>query len=531
MEDTGIGLTRDQAGRLFQAFSQADTSTSRRYGGTGLGLMISRRLVQLMGGDIHLVSAPGQGTTFYFDIRMAYEAGDAVRSSTPADLIGQAVRVVDDHALAGEAIASALERMGLFAEVNIGLPPPDADGEFVENLIIDAELPGAREYIERLRMKSPEPGLPRVILLAGRDIDASQQAMEEWWADDCLSKPVTVVRLLRALAGERRAQPEVKNTYEDIRGHHVLVVDDVPVNRMILAEMLGDWGLDVDQAESAEQAIAMAGEKFYSAILMDVQMPGMDGTDATRRIRADGYAGPVVALTAHSLDAERERCRDAGMNDLVTKPVDPDRLAHVLRQTLPPLPAETAKKVMAQTAEALALASVLGASHLEPPGNASTPAQAWQRLSATDTGATERDNPGKIAVSPAPTCGANDSAESESGDGIDLTQLPGIDTERALQRMQGKRRLYIKVLHSFCERYGTADSTIATALAERRREDAEREAHSLRGLAANMGAEALSEAADALERAIREHQPTEWPLAALTLELAQVISGLKTALG
>jgi two-component system sensor histidine kinase/response regulator len=473
VEDTGIGLTPEQAGRLFQAFSQADTSTTRKFGGTGLGLIISKRIVEMMGGEIELSSEPGVGTTFYFTARFGLAAAASHHAGqVPAALRNSRMLVVDDHPLAREALSAALHHLGIVVTTRESCDVDAAGGIGV--VLVDADLPCV---LDKARALKSQPNAPHVVLLASGDTEIIEARAAGSGVDDVIAKPLTLTRLLRlfsALCGESVAGTTSDNhAPSHLAGHRVLLAEDIATNRMIAVEMLSEWGLAVDVAENGAEAVAkaLAPHADYALILMDIQMPELDGLEATRRIRTAGKALPVIAMTAHTQSEERERCVTAGMDDFVTKPIDPTMLLAALVRHIS------------------AVATALDTAPVAP-----------------------------SAVSPAPTFS-----------GHELPPLPGIDTVAGLRRMMNKPLFYKRILHDFLQRFDGTERVIAAALADNRRDEARRQAHSTKGLAASIGASALSDVAAILEAILKTDAACDVELAAFGRELAIVIDGLHAA--
>jgi CheY-like chemotaxis protein/nitrogen-specific signal transduction histidine kinase/HPt (histidine-containing phosphotransfer) domain-containing protein len=475
IEDSGIGLTPEQASRLFQAFSQADTSTTRKFGGTGLGLIISKRIVELMNGSIGLTSQPGVGTRFQFDACFTPCPVDATHASrVPRLLQGISAVIIDDHPLARAAMSNALQRLGLVVSAQSEVPA-DCTAVKAGLVLIDADLPSALEYARALKGRSDAP---RIILLAGDDVEATEASAAGSGVDDIVSKPLTLSRLLRlfaALCGESGSGPEIhQKAPAHFAGRRVLLAEDIVTNQMIATEILGDYGLVVDIAEDGLQAVEkVLGDIDYALVLMDIQMPRLDGIEATRRLRGAGKHLPIIAMTAHTMTEERDRCAAAGMNDFITKPFDPDALLTLLMRHIPA--AEMTTK----------------ATH-----GSGTPSPAAVPVTAPD-----------------------------------IPPLPGIDTAIGLRQMMGKPVFYERILRDFHQRFVGVERTIAVALANDRREEAKRQAHSIKSLAASVGAMALSAAAAGLEQSIDSNNLSQAELAVLGSELAVVMDGLARTYG
>lgn len=470
VSDTGIGLSSGQIEGLFEAFSQADSSMTRRFGGTGLGLSITRHLVGLMGGSpIRVDSSPGSGSRFGFSAPFEL-ATTATPRVFPDALKGLRVLVVDDHPAAREALLGLLggfpfrsEAVGSATEAFDAVRQADGTAPF-RLVLMDLRTPDG-EDIEATRKLKEASGLanpPALILLTayGNEHTAGQAGY--------LHKPATASTLLDAIIGAcgpaTSPQPAPPNATRPLQGLRILVVEDNDINRQIACSLLEKRGAIVRMAENGRlgvEALQRAGPEAFDAVLMDLQMPEMDGLEATLQIRRDPRfaALPIIAMTAHALPEQRRQCIEAGMNDHVAKPIVPEVL----------------------------FAAIL--SHTRP----------------------------KPADSPADA----------------LPRLPGLDVVSALRRLNNKPDTYLSLLRRFVTSQADCAGHIDTALAAGQFKDAERLAHTLRGTAANLGADALRDAACALETTLRQGATpaAAQPLATrLGAELAALITMLEGAL-
>ncbi|WP_162560183.1 PAS domain S-box protein [Methylotetracoccus oryzae] len=358
VRDTGIGIHPDDQRRLFAAFEQADSSTTRRYGGTGLGLAISRRLVRLMGGEIGVTSALARGSTFWFTtrlIRLGEHSGDA-REALRKRLSGKRALVVDDlpavrTALAGllgdlgitvDTTASSSQALASLATAHRARTPYDlviVDRQLLEPIALNAAWSLVDECGE---------AVTRLISLGRGDVPdppAAAVAADQPWV--YLAKPVTPAALYDAL---RRAQEQANGSAkgsEDARADTaapapdytalaLLVVEDNAINREVVTALLDELGIHPDIAHHGAEAVEMASGRAYDLILMDVQMPVMDGLAATRAIRRlpDGASVPIIAMTANAFDEDRALCLAAGMDGMLVKPVDPGALFTAITEYL-----------------------------------------------------------------------------------------------------------------------------------------------------------------------------------------------------
>ena len=471
VQDTGIGIAPQDQARLFQSFHQADSSTSRQYGGTGLGLAIVRRLSEMMGGASGVVSAPGQGSTFWCTVCLRKAATPAEALPPPLALRGRRVLVADDNDSARAVLVDVLDSLGFEVEAVSGGPPAleaaraaDRQGRPFELILLDWQMPemDGLETGRRLRTMGLSH-LPPLMLVTGfgRE-EVLQQALAEQFAAVMvkpLNASVLVDHLMQVLqgghAGPTRGLPAPTGAapaeLQRLRGARVLVVDDNDINQQIAGELLRDAGLTVDVCSDGAQAVAAVQARPYALVLMDLHMPVMDGPSATLAIRAlPGLAQlPIVAMTANVLPADRQRCMDVGMNDFLPKPLEPGQLyEQVLR---------------------------------------------WAQV-------------GEV---PLPSLSAAQAAQDDGLDGpaaqqtLDqLRQVPGLDAEQGLRRTAGKTGLYLRLLGRFVQSQARAADEIRAALKAGDAESAVRAAHTLKGVAANLGARPLQERAAALETAL-----------------------------
>ena len=356
VRDTGIGIDPELKSRLFQSFVQADGSASRRYGGTGLGLAISKRLVSMMGGGIDVVSRPGRGSTFWFTVRLERQAPEASPAPAPsARLAGRRVLVVDDNATNRQILKQQLGYWGLrTTTVESGpkalaaLRQAAASGPGFDLAILDMKMPEMDGLVLARAIKD-EPSLAgvRLVMLTsfgqrGHGAEASRIGIAAY-----LTKPVDEADLYDCLVEvmdeeRRRRAPHLvtRHSLRELRppvAARVLVAEDNEVNQKVAARILEKLGYRVEVAEDGREAIEACARTRYDAVLMDGQMPGMDGFEATRRIRerereTGGPRLPILAMTASAMKGDRERCLEAGMDDYVSKPVTPEALDAVLRR-------------------------------------------------------------------------------------------------------------------------------------------------------------------------------------------------------
>ncbi|WP_200377990.1 response regulator [Rubrivivax gelatinosus] len=355
VQDSGPGITPEVQARLFEAFEQGDGSTTRLHGGTGLGLRLTRHFAELMGGAAGVRSSPGAGSTFWFTVLLqpaAHEPGDGADAAAP--LRGLSVLLADDLAAAREPVAACLRRWGLAVETAASLGDAQervarqaAAGSGFELLLLDWPLADGDE-LQVLLAAASRPGAPRprVLLLAAREDAALRQAAQQAGVDAVLLKPVTPSALLTALlecvgAAEGRGREPGADASAEARlraahaGRRVLLAEDNPINQEVAIALLNEAGIEVDTCGDGRRAVAMVRQHPYALVLMDVQMPGLDGLEAARRIRAAlGPALPIIAMTANAFDGDAQACLDAGMDDYLAKPIEPEQLFSTLLRWL-----------------------------------------------------------------------------------------------------------------------------------------------------------------------------------------------------
>jgi PAS domain S-box-containing protein len=370
VRDTGIGLSPEQVGQLFQSFQQADTSTSRRYGGTGLGLAIARKLAGLMGGEVGVSSREGQGSTFWFTARLGRSLGARPMLKPGQRKVEARVLVVDDNASARLVLTEMLHRLGFQAEaVDSGAAALEAleragqQATPFEVLMLDLRMPemDGLEVARRVR-QMPLLRQPMLVLVTGLGRDEVMAAESAAEIDAVLLKPVNPSHLLDRLqtmlgsgpsagaADGLGAEPALAPADQSMtpgqglrpagaaRGR-ILAVDDNEVNLQIARELLRGQGFEVDVAQDGQQVLELVGRQTYHLVLMDMQMPVMDGLTATRAMRQLPRCArlPIVAMTANAMEKDRQDCLQAGMNDFLTKPIDPARLAAVVQYWVMPV--------------------------------------------------------------------------------------------------------------------------------------------------------------------------------------------------
>jgi signal transduction histidine kinase/DNA-binding response OmpR family regulator/ligand-binding sensor domain-containing protein/HPt (histidine-containing phosphotransfer) domain-containing protein len=346
IEDSGIGMTPEQQARLFQAFSQADASTTRKFGGSGLGLTISKFLVEKMNGTIAVTSEAGRGSTFTFTAEIDVEGDSSVADLVPDSVRGRRIVTWSSVPAAALALDAQLRGFGLSVvtadsreSAVAALASTDADLLLVDS---PASRAAAVDAADSIRTEAGRAALRAVVSVYATDSEAASPAAVAWTR---LAAPIHPAELVRALTlamnGEVAESPlaavRPPSTEPRLRGLRVLLAEDNAINQEVAVAVLQGAGVEVDVAENGLEAVRLAEVFPYDAVLMDIQMPEMDGPEATERIRRNPSLAslPIIAMTAHAMSGVREECQRAGMNDYVSKPIDPQALFAALARWAP----------------------------------------------------------------------------------------------------------------------------------------------------------------------------------------------------
>jgi PAS domain S-box-containing protein len=472
VRDTGIGMDDEQMARLFKAFSQADTSTTRKYGGTGLGLVICKRLVQMMDGEIWIESESGKGSAFFFTAGFGRHARQRDNARLFAqDFKGMHALIVDDSSTARQSLKRILESFQLNVETAASGREALAMIKTIENrgaaydlILTDWKMPlmDGLETARVIKKRKDSSKIPVIIMVTayGRE-DVLEQA-DRIGLDGFITKPVSPSTLLDSImqAFGTQALSQGKKVLEPARhdkgldliaGARILLAEDNEVNQQVATELLQSVGLEVVCAFNGQDVLDRMAEDQFDAILMDIQMPVMDGFETTHLLRGREREEkrepiPIIALTAHAMAGDREKSLQYGMNDHLTKPLDPEILFTTLVRWIEP-----------------------------------------------------REN---AALKPATRI---DKQSDEK-----QLDLPGIDYEKALARVGGKQETYVRLTRMFIRNQEGIAELIAEALSAGDVEKARELAHSLKGVSGNLGATALFRAAMDLELSIRKNRSDAW---------------------
>jgi PAS domain S-box-containing protein len=498
VRDTGIGLTKNQISKLFAAFAQADVSVTRKYGGTGLGLAISKQLANKMGGDIWVESTPRKGSTFFVTVELGLQKGKRTTAKKPSRQIHKArILIVDDNDTSQLSLRSLIKTMSF--EVETASTEKQALAELKRAskarpyrfVFIDHKLSrtDGLSAIKKIRSISGLAGIKILLMSDLFNVANASQAIDEAFADGVLLKPFTQLTVLSALNSAIGKDDKTlkiirgSKIAEELKGSTILLIEDDEINQQVAREILENAGLVVEIADNGRVGIKRINSsheknKTYDAVLMDMQMPIMGGLEATRKLRCDerNASLPVIAMTAHTMPEEIEKCLDAGMNDHIAKPIIPEKLFAVL-----------AARIVTKR----------------------RPKTSRQTPDSKSSSIKHKDN------------------------GTFPTEIYGINVREGLKRIAGNEQIYEKLLIAFLTTKSDVVEDIRKALSAGEVDTAERLAHGLKGVAGNISANGIYKLAQDLEAVIKSDsvKDIETSIDQLVPELSKVIESLRSTFG
>ncbi|MBY0465416.1 MAG: response regulator [Burkholderiales bacterium] len=501
VSDTGMGIPAERLPELFSPFTQVDGSITRRFGGSGLGLAICRQLAELMGGRIEVSSVVGEGSRFQLTVPLVVSRDQRQAKTHSHHLDGRRVLVIDDNHSARTVFACMLEHFGMRADTCASgdeglaqLAQAAAAGDPYQLVLLDWLMPGMDGIQTAQRMNQNAAalgGVPAVLMITAGSYEKVMDKLSAAGLQRVLSKPVSESSLhdamLEALLGatlaeahrnNRVRQQERQHDFSQIRHARILLVDDVELNRVVALALLSQVGLGADIAVNGQQAVEKIRDNAYDLVLMDIQMPVLDGLAATQLVRADARFAhlPILAMTAHAMSGDRERSLAAGLNEHLVKPIDPEALYAALLRWIPPrAPLPTGGAAPDERAA------------LPQPGQSS----AW----------TDQTMP----------------------------PMDGIDVARGLVNHLNRPSLYRQMLCGFNQEFGRTADDIQQAIAVGDFALARRLAHSMKSAAATIGAMALSHCARQLEDSYAQGSVEGADFPAFVVALRQVVSSVSAA--
>jgi len=477
ISDTGIGMTEEQLGRLFQSFSQADASTTRKYGGTGLGLTISKTLTELMQGKIWVESNYGEGSKFYFTATFGLADDNSVLAqASTKSLLGLPVLIVDDSVAAREILFTLSESLGFMPELAVSgaealdkLTLAEKNNNPFKLVLSDWQMPNMDgiELGEKITTGDLLSTPPKFIIITAYDRDALLKKTDHIDLASAMTKPVSASTLLDTTLKIMDQEATEKNSVQSgkldltavqaIAGAEILLVEDNAINQQIAVELLEMAGLIVTVANNGKIAVETIEHKVFDAVLMDLQMPIMDGYEATNEIRKDkkNASLPIIAMTANAMSGDKEKCIAAGMNEHLSKPIDPQEMYSTIARWVKP----------------------------------------------TDK----------------PFCALQE--PSVSFDNSELPSLPEFDIDSALARMAGNVTSYRKTLKKVVASESDAVQRIRAALEQNDYQGVVLAAHTLKGVTSSIGANFVVPPADQLELLFTAHIEKGTPLVETDIEM------------
>ncbi|MCB1920005.1 MAG: PAS domain S-box protein, partial [Candidatus Competibacteraceae bacterium] len=496
IHDTGIGMAPEQIGRLFQAFEQADASTTRQFGGSGLGLAITKQLVEMMGGNLSVESEQGQGSAFTFTVCLKIPFNSAQQHTATA-LHSMRTLIVENHAVSCDVLRNILAGWSFQVDAVHSVEESLAkavdmhrSGQPYELVLVNWKLSGIGgiEFVRRFREEAAKLSTSIcqtiVVMATAYRHQEIQQAAQDLQIDAILEKPVIPSRLFNLVnglqSGSRQSErlgsecspcsdlQDGRNRLQTLQGSRLLLVEDNLTNQLVAQDLLKKMGLSVTTASNGREAIEQASVQRFDIILMDLQMPEMDGLEATKHLRAlpEGQTVPIIAMTAAVMSADREASLSVGMNDFMTKPIDVDKLTSILLRWIPPI-ADDKSPIPPKTAT----------------GTAGSP-----------------------------------------------FSVAGLDLAKAVMRLGGDWALLRRTLHNFARDFADSTTALDEYLAQGRWPEARRLIHTIKGMALSIEAHPLHEIAEQFEQELEatQYRSKERFQAALTETLAKIAAAPET---
>lgn len=480
VSDTGIGMTNDQVENLFHAFTQADASTTRKYGGTGLGLAITKKLVEMMGGSIKVTSEYSKGSNFSFNIMLGVSKSQNDQPMPLCDIKGKKALIIDDHPGSREILAEYLKAISLSsvsvssAEEGISLIDKGTGKDF-DIVLMDWKMPGINglEASKIIKDKKPVQEQPPIVLVTayGQEVPGNDKK----YIDEVLQKPVTISNVFDAVtrvfckSSQKRPDAPKKYAIKPLpKKLSILLVEDNDVNRQLGFELLRKAGADVKFAFNGQEAVNILKDEIFDIILMDIQMPVMDGYEAARQIRKRKELDniPIIAMTASAMSGDREKALHSGMNDHIPKPIEP---AHLI--------------------EALIKWGIKDSDIL--------------------------DN--HLVV------------HTDEAISINFKNIQGFNTDEGLKRSGWNPDLYKKLLAKFKSEYSNAADIIRKTYSDGEIENVKRIVHTVKGISGNLAAEGLYHASILVDTELEKNASiAEETMAEFTKELNLAITALES---
>ncbi|UAA38880.1 response regulator [Paraneptunicella aestuarii] len=489
VEDSGIGMSKEQTARLFESFSQADESVTRKYGGTGLGLAISKQLCELMGGQIWVDSQLGKGSRFTFtvNLNMVEASKPEIQAQQKKVISKLKALVVDDIAISRKVMCDCLSSLDIRATTASNgrlaieeVLRADKENDPYDVVLMDWQMPEMDGISASIEISQQVQGpMPHILMVSAYDRDEAMGLAVNTSISHFLEKPVTRSTLVDTLYSLMRNEVLIDDTISNqfsvpnLQTARILLAEDNDINQQVAIEFISDTGAYVEVVHNGQEAIDMARQHKFDLILMDIQMPVMDGLTASRGIRRFAENLPIVAMTAHAMEGDREKSLQAGMNDHITKPIDPQELYQILAKWCP-----VSEESSFVTRKQVGHAQVKEENRLD---------SAYEALKALNV----------------------------------------LKAEEAIARFQGRVSMYMDLVFDFVKGNRETVQEMRSCLSTRNEDTLFRIAHSLKSSSAYIGAVAIKEKAESLERAIKDKVAYEDMLHELCSEVKSLIDALE----